>query len=218
MKATDLSFLFVRSSTIADTMIGTGWGRLNTQGRFAGAIWMGESAIWAVFASTATSFIADAVTVEVEPRMMSTLSSSTKRRAFFTAVVGSVASSSRIHCTAVPPIVLGKTSAALRYGMPLAAFGPEKVPESPTLMSCDMTGEASIVATSVAAAAIFIMSLFPFRLIICQRLLRSVILSAALRSSSPPIRSSLRAWARLPKISRIQLSCSGAMPAKAARP
>ena len=82
-------------------------GRRNAQVSLPACSTAGENISCTVFDSATVSAIATALTVTDEPITTSTLSSVTKRRAFCTARVGSLASSSRITFSFSPATVSG---------------------------------------------------------------------------------------------------------------
>ena len=79
--------------------------------------------------------MAAAIGVAAEPMMTSTLSSVTKRRAFFTPIVGSVASSRMMTLSFSPAIVFGQNSMPFLLGMPSAEVGPVSGMLTPIVMS-----------------------------------------------------------------------------------
>ncbi len=97
-------------STIACAITAFDCGSLKVHASLPGGNCAGENASCTVFASAATSAIAIATGVAAEPMMMSTLSSVTKRFAFFTPLVGSVASSSMITLSFSPAIACGHSA------------------------------------------------------------------------------------------------------------
>ena len=97
-------------SITPSTISGTGCGTRKIQGSLSAGIATGESAICKVLDSTATSIIAVAGGVAVEPRIASTLSSETNLRAFLTAAAGSPPSSMMMYFTGTPASVFGRIS------------------------------------------------------------------------------------------------------------
>jgi hypothetical protein len=92
-------------------------------------------AICGVFVSKATSRMAIETGVAVAAIRTSALSSLIILRAFFTPAVGSVASSSTIHFTFSPAMVLGSRATVFFSGMPREAAGPVAETLTPTVMS-----------------------------------------------------------------------------------
>jgi hypothetical protein len=90
----------------------------------------------------------DTVVIE-PPKIMSTLSSVTKRRALLAPLLGSDASSRMIRLTFSPAMVCGHSLNWLPTGMPRPEAGPVSDSVTPMLMSARADAEAS----SAAAAA-----------------------------------------------------------------
>ncbi len=84
--------------------------------------------------SAATSLIASEPGTAVEPINRSTFSSLISLRAFLTAVVLSVASSSTMYCTFWPAISFGNRAKVFFSGMPSEAAGPVAETLTPTLI------------------------------------------------------------------------------------
>jgi len=89
--------------------------------------------------------------VAAEPRIRSTLSSVTKRRAFFTPLVGSVASSSTISLTFSPAMVWGHSLSWLPMGMPRPEAGPVSGKLTPIVRSASAAPADSAVMASVTS-------------------------------------------------------------------
>ena len=102
--------------------------------------------------SIATAAIGPATGVAAEPMIRSTLSSVTKRLAFCTPLVGSVASSRMIRLIFSPAMVAGQSLKKLAIGMPRPEAGPVSGSEMPTLTSASAGVAAVSVARAVAAA------------------------------------------------------------------
>src|SRR5690606_1123651 len=135
----------------------------------------GEIAICSVPDSVATSAIATEIGVVDDPRITSTLSSVTRRRAFFTPVDGSVASSSTIIFTFCPAIVSGHSLKPLLVGMPSPEAGPVSDSTTPTVSSA----RALNATLAITPAARSFRAVFMSRLPPCCGLV-------ALRGSSDP--------------------------------
>src|SRR5215813_1071746 len=122
--------------------IGIGCGIVTDHFMRSGVIGNGASPMWGMPASLATLETAMVAGVFDEPMMMSAFCSTTKRRAFVVAVVGSPASSRTISFNGTPAISFGTNSSALRSGIPSAAAGPVVMMVMPILISlvCADTG------------------------------------------------------------------------------
>src|SRR5450755_2975042 len=87
-------------------------------------------------------------------------------RVFFTAVVGSVASSSRMTLTFSPAIVAGQSAMPFLVGMPSAEVGPVSEMVTPIVRSASADVAASAPRPAVTAAAskrIFFIAMSPVR-------------------------------------------------------
>ena len=91
------------------------------------------SEIAGVSPSANTSIIASELGVVVEPMIASTLLSPISFLVFCTAVVVSVASSSRMYSIVLPPAVFGHSATVFFSGMPSDAAGPVAETVTPTL-------------------------------------------------------------------------------------
>ena len=122
---------------MAPAIITSVCGVLNIQARFAsiGSMMRMEDAseIVGVSPSLMTSRIASVVGVVVVPMIASTLSSPMTFLAFWTAVVVSDASSSRMNSTVLPPMDLEHMPTVFFSGMPSDAAGPVAETTTPTL-------------------------------------------------------------------------------------
>src|SRR3569623_2135 len=176
MKATVLMPLSAIWPLIAVAICESFCGVLNTQRRLTtiGSTIAEEAAIEiiGVSDSAATSIIASEAGVTVEPTSRSTFSSDTSLRAFLTAVVVSVASSSTMYCTLLPAIFFGSSEMVFFSGMPSEAAGPVADTVTPTLIcaeaAVDMAREIS--AGSRAAANLVFIVISPFRFHRCRLL------------------------------------------------
>ena len=122
-------------------------GRRKTQRSWSGGTPTGAIEICVVLASVATGAMAAETVVMEPPKIMSTLSSVTKRRALPTPLPGSEASSRMIRLTFSPAMVCGQSLNWLPTGMPRPEAGP--VSDSVTPM---FTSASAVVASSAAAA------------------------------------------------------------------
>src|ERR1035438_2554127 len=95
-------------STIALIISGTGCGTTKTHSSLSGGSATGESAIIGVLVSFAISATCVVEGTDTDPMMASTLSSVISLRAFFAAIVASVASSSMMYLIGWAPRALGK--------------------------------------------------------------------------------------------------------------
>ena len=102
------------------------------------------SAIIGTFFSPTMSIIASAAGVIEGPISTSILSSSISLRVLATALVLSVASSSRMYSIFCPAISVGSSATELRWGMPSEAAGPVWETVTPTLI-VSATAPAEIV-------------------------------------------------------------------------
>src|SRR5574342_647187 len=98
------------------------------------------SEIMGVPVSAATSIMASELGTVLEPTSTSTLFSLTSLRAFFTALVLSVASSSTSQLTLTPAMVVGRSATVLRVGIPSDAAGPVADTVTPTLICAAAAG------------------------------------------------------------------------------
>ncbi len=98
---------FFMCSTIGKAITVKPCGRRKTQRSWSGGTPTGAIEICVVLASLATGAIAADTVVIEPPKIMSTLSSVTKRRALFTPLPGSEASSRTIRLTFSPAMVCG---------------------------------------------------------------------------------------------------------------
>ena len=87
--------------------------------------------------------------VATEPTSRSTLSSVTKRRAFLTPLVGSVASSSTTTLSFSPAMLVGQSATWFLAGMPRPEAGPVSGRMTPMVMSARAAPEASAAAAAM---------------------------------------------------------------------
>ena len=123
-------------------------GRRKVQASPPGGRPTGLAASCTVPLSAATAAIGPATGVAAEPMIRSTLSSVTKRLAFCTPLVGSVASSRMIRLTFSPAMLGGKSLKKLPIGMPR----PEAGPVSGRLMPMFTSARAGTAAVKAARA------------------------------------------------------------------
>ena len=148
MKPMVLTLLAAMCAAIAIAIWLKFCGVMNTHGALSAAGANGAMEICGVFVSNATSRIAIEVGVAVDAMSASTLSSPVSLRAFFTAVLGSVASSSTMYLTFSPPMVCGNRANVCFSGMPSDAAGPVAETLTPMVMSA----QAEPAATTSASA------------------------------------------------------------------
>src|SRR6478672_7811433 len=141
--------IFFMCWNMACAMTSLPCGRRNNHWSCPGGTPTGEAAICTVLVSAATGAIAAATGVRHEPRMMSTLSSVTRRRMLLTPLPGSLASSSTIRLTFSPPMSFGNSCSCFCIGRPRPEPGPVSESTTPTLMSAS----AAPLAASATAAA-----------------------------------------------------------------
>src|SRR5882672_6761998 len=124
MNPSVLMFAFFMCSKTACAITSADCGKRNVHLSLPGGNAAGDSASCTVSASAATGAIAIAIGVAADPRIRSTLSSVTKRRAFFTPLAGSVASSRTIRLIFSPAIVCGHSASWFLIGTPRPDAGP----------------------------------------------------------------------------------------------
>src|SRR5674476_440404 len=143
-------------------------GVINTQGALSAVGAKGAIEICGVLVSNATLEMAIEVGVAVEPMIASTLSSPVSLRAFWTAVLGSVASSSTTYLTFSPPIVDGSSAMVCFSGMPSDAAGPVAETLTPMVMSAQAEPAAKTNAKVSTIANFFTFMSSPVLLIWCS--------------------------------------------------
>ncbi len=136
-------------STIGMAITAKPCGRRNTQRSWSGGTPTGAIEICVVLASAATGAMAAETVVIEPPKIMSTLSSVTKRRALLTPLPGSEASSRMMRLTFSPAIVCGQSLNWLPTGMPKPEAGP--VSESVTPMLTSASAGSEVISASSAA-------------------------------------------------------------------
>src|SRR5919109_491220 len=121
MYATVLTPLAFMLSTTGAIKMGTGCGIEKVHGPNPAN---GARAMYGVFSSAATDEIAEVTGTTLPPMMISTWFSVISRRAFVTALVGSVASSRLTYLTFSVPIVVGRMLNVFLQGTPNDAAEP----------------------------------------------------------------------------------------------
>ena len=127
------------------------WGMRNVQPSWPAGNTAGEKLRCGVLASAATPAMGMATGVATEPMMMSAFSSVTKRLAFFTPLVGSVASSSTMTLSFSPAMLVGHSLTWLLTGMPRPEAGPVSGRLTPMVISARAAPDSSSVAAAVIA-------------------------------------------------------------------
>src|SRR6185436_18887579 len=122
----------------------------NDHSPLPGGRFTGDSMSCTVLPSAATSAIAAATGVAVEPTIRSTLSSVRNLRVFCTALVGSVASSRTITLSFSPAMVAGQRAMPFVVGMPSAEVGPVSEMLTPIVMSACAAPAANAAARARA--------------------------------------------------------------------
>ncbi len=143
---------FFMCSTIGCAITAKPCGRRNSHFSCSGGTPTGEIAICVVLASNAIGATATDTVVIEPPKIMSTLSSVTKRRALLAPLLGSDASSRMIRLTFSPPMVCGHSLNWLPTGMPRPEAGPVSDSVTPMLTSAN-AGPAT--ATTAATTSVF---------------------------------------------------------------
>ncbi len=190
MKPSVFTPVFFMCATTAFAITPLDWGRRKVQVSLPGGSGAGDIARWSVLLSAATSAMGMATGVAPEPASTSTLSSVTKRRAFCTPLVGSVASSRMMTFTFSPAIVCGHSLKPFCIGMPRPDAGPVSGRLTPTVMSASAPALISAAASATTVG-------FRVRGFMCEGLLRvacSKLFQDAqrLRAPCPPCRHAWR--------------------------